>query len=140
MYGKFFNGRYGFDNFNLVLLVVSFILVNFKYVWILGAGLTGYALFRTLSRNIDKRRMELEAFNKATYGIRKSFAPVNASIAKGGVSAYRKLSAYKSRYQQRKQYVFIKCTKCKNMLRLPRNKGKLSVTCPVCKTEFIKKT
>ena len=140
MYGKFFSGRYGFDNFNLVLLITAFILANIKYVWILSAGLTGYALFRTLSRNIEKRKQELQAFDKATYGIRKMLAPVNASIARGSVSAYRKFTVYKSRLQQRKQFVFIKCTKCKNTLRLPKNKGKLSVTCPVCKTEFIKKT
>lgn len=140
MLRKFFYGRYGVDSFTLVILLVSLLLANIKYVWILGAGLTGYALFRTFSRNMEKRRIELKAFEKATYGLRKFLAPLNAAVARGGVTAYRKLSLYKTRLQQSREYVFIKCVKCKNTLRLPRNKGKLSVTCPVCKTEFIKKT
>lgn len=140
MTGKFFNGRYGMDSMTLVMLLISIILVNIRYVWILGVVLTGYAVFRTMSRNIDKRRAELQSFEKATSGIRKLLAPVNAAIIRGGMSSYKKLTAYRSRLQQRKDYVFIKCVKCKNMLRLPRNKGKLSVTCPVCKNEFIKKT
>ncbi|HBQ64708.1 MAG TPA: hypothetical protein DD727_07270 [Clostridiales bacterium] len=32
------------------------------------------------------------------------------------------------------------CPQCKNKLRLPRNRGRLKVTCPVCKHEFFKKT
>jgi LSD1 subclass zinc finger protein len=36
--------------------------------------------------------------------------------------------------------LFIKCPGCHNMLRLPRGKGKLQVTCPKCGERFNKKT
>lgn len=35
---------------------------------------------------------------------------------------------------------YMKCPHCKAQLRLPKGKGKISVTCPVCKKEFVKKT
>jgi LSD1 subclass zinc finger protein len=140
MLRKFFNGRYGMDNLIITLLLLSAILLNMKYVWVLAVVFSGYAVFRMLSKNIDKRKLELEKFNKMTYKLRQYFTPLAMVIAKGLMSIYKMGVAYKTRFQQRKQYVFIKCTNCKNMLRLPRNKGKLSVTCPVCKLEFIKRT
>lgn len=50
------------------------------------------------------------------------------------------IKGYTDRIQQRKYYLFLKCPKCNKTLRLPKNKGKLQVTCPVCKFEFLKKT
>ena len=32
------------------------------------------------------------------------------------------------------------CPTCKQKLRVPRGKGKISITCPKCATSFIKKT
>jgi len=51
-----------------------------------------------------------------------------------------KITFYKNIIEQRKYYVFFKCPKCKKTLRLPKNKGKLKVTCPICKYELFKKT
>lgn len=137
---KFFEGRYGIDSMSLGMLLISFILVNIKYVWIVGAALTGFVIYRTFSRNIEKRRAELQSFEKATFGLRKLLAPINEAIIKGTMLTYKKIIAYKNRLSQRKDFIFIRCIKCKNMLRLPKNKGKLSVTCPVCKNEFTKTT
>lgn len=33
--------------------------------------------------------------------------------------------------------VIINCRRCSQKLRVPRDAGKISVTCPVCKMEFI---
>lgn len=33
--------------------------------------------------------------------------------------------------------VIINCRKCSQKLRVPKDAGKLSVTCPICKTEFL---
>jgi hypothetical protein len=140
MLRNFFNGRYGMDNLIITLFLLSAILLNLKYVWVIAVVLSGYAVFRMLSKNIDKRKLELQKFDKMAYKFRQYFTPAVMMIAKGLMSTYKMTVNYKTRFQQRKQYVFIKCTNCKNMLRLPRSKGKLSVTCPVCKLEFIKKT
>lgn len=37
-------------------------------------------------------------------------------------------------------YLVIDCPKCTTRLRLPKGKGKLTITCPNCKNEFKSKT
>lgn len=133
-------GRYGVDNLSLVLLFVSFLLININYIWLAGVGVLGYIVFRAMSRNHEQRRKELQSFEKATAGIRKLMAPAGEAAARGILSLYRKSMALRSRLKQRKDFVFVKCKGCKNTLRLPRNKGKLAAKCPVCKAEFIIKT
>lgn len=141
MFREFFKGRYGIDRFTLVLFLLSAILINrHYYVWLLGVGLLGYAIFRMFSRNIHQRYEELKWYNKIESKIIHYFTPLLVLTTRSLRSAYKKFLAYKARWQQRKYYVFIKCPKCKKTLRLPRNKGKLSVACPVCKFEFMKKT
>ena len=44
-----------------------------------------------------------------------------------------------SREERRTYKVFI-CPTCKQKLRVPRGKGKISISCPKCGTSFIKKT
>ncbi len=140
MWRNFFAGRYGIDNLTLVLVFLSVILLNVEYVWILGVGLLGYSAFRVTSRNIDKRKQELQTFERMTAGVRQLLAPVSGAIAKGLVSLQKSAGNYGARLQQRKHFVFVKCKNCKNTLRLPRNKGRLQATCPVCKAEFTIKT
>jgi predicted RNA-binding Zn-ribbon protein involved in translation (DUF1610 family) len=55
-------------------------------------------------------------------------------------SMQSKFSKNRMMFQQRKQYVFFQCPKCNKNLRLPKNKGKLQVKCPVCGFAFFKKT
>lgn len=37
-------------------------------------------------------------------------------------------------------YELTKCTNCDAKLRVPKNKGKIKITCPKCKTSFVKNT
>lgn len=134
------NGRYGMDNLTLTLLFLSAILINIRYIKVIGVVLAGYAIYRVFSKNLNKRKQELQMFNKATSKVGRYLLPAGRIIDEGLRSTGKKAIIYKTRLQQRKQYVFIKCFKCKNTLRLPRNKGNLNVTCPVCKSEFLKKT
>ena len=140
MFREFFNGRYGIDRLTLTLFLLAAILINTDYMWIIGVGILGYGVFRMLSKNIDKRYRELQSFDKIVSKVRQFLRPVTTLIVKGFDFLYQKYVFYKTRLQQQKYFVFTKCPKCKNTLRLPRNKGKLSVTCPVCKSEFLKKT
>ena len=37
-------------------------------------------------------------------------------------------------------YTVIRCPKCETRMRIPKGKGKLKITCPKCKNEFIHET
>jgi hypothetical protein len=129
MLQRIFQGRYGIDNLSFFIFVIAAILLQFKYIWILGAALIAYGFYRAFSKNRNKRYLELQQYNKAFIGLRHFMQPL---LNKAGVVV--------ARFQQRKHYAFVRCPKCRRTLRLPKNKGRLQVTCPVCRFEFIKKT
>jgi hypothetical protein len=133
MFGKLMQGRYGPDILTYVLLILSALMVNIPFLQIIGMLLLGYAMFRVFSKNTEKRYSELQKFNFATRGIRQKFRNF-------GIKAAKRSASLNARMKQMKTHIFFKCPKCKKILRLPRNKGKLQVTCPLCKTEFYKKT
>lgn len=124
---RFMSGRYGYDRFSGFLSVTSLVLVVLgaffsPVLYWLGLILLGYCYFRILSRNIQKRYHEnlkyLELEGKVTgwFGTKKI------------------------RFQQRKQYHYYRCPHCHQQLRVPRGRGKISITCPKCGTQFIKKS
>ena len=47
---------------------------------------------------------------------------------------------YILRFKQRKQYRYFRCPQCGQQLRVPRGRGKISITCPKCHNQFIKKS
>lgn len=125
---QFMIGRYGVDDLSrvqiiaaLVLLLVStFLRVNILY-W-LGLALLIYSYFRILSRNVSKRYEENQRFLNAKY------------------KAVVKKNNMKKRWAQRGTYRFFKCPQCRQIVRVPKRRGKICITCPKCKTEFIKKS
>ena len=125
---QFMIGRYGVDDLSrvqiiaaLVLLLVStFLRVNILY-W-LGLALLIYSYFRILSRNVSKRYEENQRFLNAKY------------------KAVVKKNNMKKRWAQRGTYRFFKCPQCRQTGRVPKGRGKICITCPKCKTEFIKKS
>ncbi|HEY8891286.1 MAG TPA: hypothetical protein VIM70_13640 [Clostridium sp.] len=120
----FMYGRYGTDQLYTALIVAYFILivVNFfissKIISFLMSVILIWIIFRTLSRNIDKRRLENEKF-------RKIWNPVKS---KGSLTIRR--------VKEIKTHRFRKCPHCKKVLRLPRMSGKHTVKCPCCNKEF----
>lgn len=121
-------GRYGVDQLSTGLLWLSIILAII-------AGLTGMgfintlsyiplfiSLYRMFSKDIQKRRME-------NYKFSMFLSPL-----------YGKLNRLQRRLQDSKTHKHFKCSKCKTILRVPRGKGKVVVTCPKCREKFTKTT
>ena len=116
---RFMIGRYGNDQLNqfiFILAIISMVLEIFTLILLI----IGYA--RTLSRNINKRYEENMRF----------LATKDAILNK-----FRKQKYYAA---QRKDFHIYTCPTCKQKIRIPKGKGKISITCPKCKTSFIKKS
>ena len=116
----FMMGRYGTDRLNMAILGVglcaSLLSVFFKFTplnlvfFFLSYGMMFWAIFRSLSRNTYKRYQE-----------------------------NRKFLQFFDRLKDR-QHRYFDCPKCRQMVRVPRGKGKIAITCPRCREKFVKKT
>ena len=117
---RFMSGRYGTDRLNMVILcvgVAASILSAFfqqhwvgRLAWVLSYVLMIWAIFRSLSRNINKRYQE-----------------------------NRRFLLMLDRIKDRKNRYFI-CPRCRQTVRVPRHKGKIAITCPKCKERFQRRT
>ena len=117
---NFMAGRYGTDRLNMMILTVGLVasllsvLIKFAPVnlvlFVLSYGMMFWAIFRTLSRNTYKRYQE-----------------------------NRKFLQLVGRMKDR-EHRYFDCPKCRQMVRVPRGKGKISITCPRCKEKFVRKT
>lgn len=125
-------GRYGVDELGktlgavvLACLVISmfgaFVPVLSIFYWI-AILLMIYNFFRMFSRNVSKRYDENQKFCSMRY------------------RAVVKRDAAKKRWQQRKVYRFYKCPECRQKVRVPKGRGKICITCPKCRKEFIKRS
>ena len=119
-YRRFMQGRYGGDKLNITLVWISlgaYILqllipvAGIKELLILlYYGILGWAIFRMLSRNTYKRYEE-----------------------------NRKYLRFVERLKDR-EHRYYDCPRCHQPVRVPRGKGKISITCPKCSEKFIRKT
>lgn len=117
---NFMVGRYGTDKLNMVILCVGLVVClvsaffNEPMVNLLltavSYGLMFWALFRSFSRNTYKRYQE-----------------------------NRKFMQFFDRLKDR-EHRYYECPKCRQLVRVPRGKGKIAITCPKCKERFVKKT
>ena len=129
---RFMQGRYGVDQLSNFLIILALVLMVFE-IFIpvvqvrsvlntLGLLLIGFAYFRILSRNHYKRYAENERYMKYHNKVRFFLA--------------RK----KSHMEQRRTHRIYKCPSCKQAIRVPKGKGKIAITCPKCRTEFIRRS
>ena len=47
---------------------------------------------------------------------------------------------FKKRMAQRRDYRFYKCPMCKQEVRVPKGHGKIEITCPKCREQFIRRS
>ena len=117
---RFMAGRYGTDKLNMAILgvgLVACLISVFLQVPVVNLALTllsyilmGWAIFRSLSRNTYKRYEE-----------------------------NRKYLLFLQRIKDR-DHRYFHCPRCRQQVRVPKGKGKISISCPKCKEKFIKKT
>ncbi len=125
---RFMMGRYGTDQLSTALLILSILLTwiarfaNLPLLALIGYVPLGLCIYRMLSKDISKRSME-------NYRFAILMSPIYSMLKK---AQYRFMDAKTHRY--------FKCPDCKTKLRVPKHKGKIIITCPKCKTEFIRKT
>ena len=116
----FMLGRYGTDKLNIAILgcglVLSLLCMFIRapladlILTLIAYALLGIAVFRCLSRNTYRRYRE-----------------------------NRKYLMLLQRFRDR-EHRYYDCPRCRQQVRVPRGKGKISITCPKCGNQFIKKT
>ena len=117
---RFMSGRYGTDKLNSVLLWSGLILClasMFDLGFWVNLTLTvvsyvflGVALWRCFSRNTYKRYQENRWF------------------------------LYQLQKLKDREHRYFSCPKCRQSVRVPKGKGKISIFCPKCREKFVKKT
>ena len=118
---RFMAGRYGSDRLNQCLLGAAFVLILISAIggrqvqWMSILSLLAYvpliwSMFRMYSRNIEARRRENAAFQR-----------------------------FFTRLRDRQNRYFT-CPRCRQVVRVPRGKGRINIRCPKCGEQFIKKT
>ena len=125
---RFMAGRYGNDQLNQFIFIVAIISMVLEIItrqslfYTLTLVLLILAYVRVFSRNINKRYEENMEF------LQKKDAILNK---------FRKQKYYAA---QRRNFHIYTCPQCKQKIRIPKGKGKISITCPKCRTSFIKKS
>ena len=117
---RFMEGRYGTDKLNMAILTAGIILCLFVMVLpfdildlvltVLSYVLMGIAIFRMLSRNTYKRYQENRRYLMLLQRLKD------------------------------KDHRYFACPRCRQSVRVPRGKGKITVTCRGCGASFQEKS
>jgi len=134
---RFMAGRYGYDQLSYTLIISAFVIsvigglfpievANvvriFMYVLMFAAA------FRVFSKKIRQRQSENRKFMDLTRPIRSAW-----KIARRGFKVLRLNMSDKSS----KHYL---CPNCSQIVRVPKGRGLIEISCPHCRTQFTKRT
>lgn len=123
-YIKFMKDRYGIDELYKFLLLICFVLlvintfVSNNIIRLFEVLLIVIIFYRYMSKNIKLRKKENDKYLEIKDKIIKLF------------------DYNKKKYKDRNTYMYKKCPKCKQKIRLPLKKGKHTVKCPNCGNRF----
>lgn len=124
---RFMYGRYGNDHLNhflsLVFLILILIYTFTSFALLYWLALVPFFLFvfRFFSRNLPQRREENARFLKA---------------ATPPVRWWR----LRRTMRKDKEHRYFKCPNCGQRLRVPRGRGRVTVTCRSCNASFEEKS
>ncbi len=118
---RFMTGRYGVDALSKFMLYIAIGCMVIGMIF-RNSIFDGFAIillligyFRMFSKNIQSRYNE----NIKYWNIRNRFLNI---------------------FKMRKTHHIYKCPSCKQKIRIPKGKGKIEITCPKCRTQFIKRS
>lgn len=128
MYGRYGNDQLGTFCFAAYIVVwmvslffkgtrIALVLNGLGYVFVIAY------FFRFFSRNIYKRQQENQKYLKIFNQVKNYFK-------------FLKLK-FTERHGVKKLY---RCPKCHQIIRVPKGRGKIAITCPKCRFEFIRRT
>lgn len=110
----YFNNSYGIDKLSAHLYIIGFFLSIFRYTSIFGLVCILYSTWRCLSKNKYKRYHELQSYENFIASLSRLF--IN----------------FKNLFYQKRYYKIFKCPNCSQKMRVPRHKGKITITCRKC--------
>lgn len=120
---KFFYGRYGNDSLNYFLLIMYLVfyvltlIFRNSFFMILANACIIYALFRSLSRNTSRRINENRVFYRYYQPVKQRFKVLKKNI-------------------KDREYKYFVCPGCGQICRVPKKRGKITITCPRCHASF----
>lgn len=124
---RFMTGRYGTDQLNTALMIAYLalylisILTSWSVLYWVALVLVFVTLFRCLSRQVDRRREENARFLQLVRPLR------------------RRTKNLITRVRDR-DHRYFKCPNCKQQMRVPRGKGRITVHCRSCGATFEEKS
>ena len=127
MLQRFMYGRYGTDLLNQVMvgaylvLFLVYLFTGLPVLYLLSFVLMILTLVRMLSRNFAARRAE------------------NAKFQKLASPVIRWLRLQRTIHRD-KEHCYFKCPNCGQYLRVPKGKGRITVTCRGCGASFQEKS
>lgn len=126
--------RCGLDELNNFIMLVGFIFVLialFTGSWIcilIATILIILCYIRVFSKKLEKRKKENQFYMRYMGG------------AVSYVSYCKLCVKMRFKTMQDSEYYYFVCSSCYQIVRLPKGKNKISVRCPKCSKNFIKRT
>ena len=125
---KVMTGRYGVDQLSVACLCLSFFfsilssLTNIQFFYLFSLVLLVLYTYRVFSKQISKRYEENRKFLRLFHPVQKQYKLIT-----------RQLKDFKT-------HRYYKCPCCSQVLRVPRGRGKICITCSKCNHKLHKKT
>ena len=117
---NFMTGRYGNDKLNM---------------WILGGGVITSIVGVFIPFLVAKLMLSIVSYVLLILALLRCFSRNTYKRYRENRKFLQLLDRVKDR-----RHRYFSCPKCRQTVRVPRGKGKISITCPKCREKFVKKT